>query len=222
MIGGAACLHPGGLELTGRLVAAAGLAPGAAVLDVGCGAGVTVVHLTDDHGLLATGLDASRQRIAQAAEARPNLDFVAGRAEALPFTDTSFDAVLCECVLSTLDDPGVALAELARVLRPEGAALVSDVYTRTEGETPYAGGTASLGPRETVAALFAGAGLRVLVWNDEPGALGRYLWDHAGARAGGPAPAPERRASAPAGPQLGYFSCLARPASPVERGAPGG
>ena len=220
MTGAVACLHPGGLELTDRLLAAAGLPPGAAVLDVGCGAGATVARLADDHGLRVTGLDASRGQIERAVEARPDLDFVAGRAEALPFADASFDAVLCECVLSTLTDPALAVSELARVLRPEGAALVSDVYTRTVTEAPYAGGIASLGPRETVAALFAGAGLRVLDWTDEPAALGRYLWDNAGARAVGPAPAPERRAPAPGGPRLGYFSCVARPAPPSEKGAP--
>ena len=222
MIRAVACLHPGGLELTDRLLAAAGLAPGAAVLDVGCGAGVAVAHLADGHGLRPTGLDVSRGRIEQAAEARPELDFVAGRAEALPFADASFDAVLCECVLSTLADPGCALSELARVLRPEGVALVSDVYTRTGIETPHVGGTPSLGPRETVAALFAGAGLRLLLWNDEPAALGRYLWDSGGARVVGPAPAPERRVHAPGGPRLGYFSCVGRPASPAEKGAPRG
>ena len=195
----AACLHPGGLELTDCLVAAAALPLGAAVLDVGCGAGAAVAHLVDGHGLRVTGLDASIERIEQAVEARPDLDFVAGRAEALPFADASFDAILCECVLSTLDDPRAALAEVVRVLRPRGAALVSDVYTRKVAATPYAGGTASLGPGDAVAALFAGAGLRVSLWNDEPAALGRYLWDHAGAPPGGPAPAPRPGpASAPA------------------------
>jgi arsenite methyltransferase len=220
--GAATCLHPGGLELTSRLVAAAGLRAGAAVLDVGCGAGATVTHLADDHGLRVTGLDASRERIEQAAEARPDLDFVAGRAEALPFADASFDAVVCECVLSTLDDPSHALAEVARILRPGGATLVSDVYTCPGTGAPPRAGTPSLGPRETVTALFAGAGLRVTLWNDEPAALGRYLWDHAGAPIGGRSPAPKRRAGAPDGPRLGYFSCVASLASSAEKGASNG
>jgi SAM-dependent methyltransferase len=216
--GAATSLHPGGLELTDRLVATAGFRAGAAVLDVGCGAGATAAHLTDDLGLRVTGLDASRERIAQAAEARPDLALVAGRAEALPFADASFDAVVCECVLSTLDDPARALAEVVRVLRPGGAVLVSDVYTCAGTGARPGGATASLGPRETVEALFAGAGLRVTLWNDEPAALGRYLWDHAGACAGAPAPAPERRVPSPGGPRLGYLSCVAGHASPVEKG----
>jgi SAM-dependent methyltransferase len=241
--GAATCLHPGGLELTDRLVAAAGLRAGAAVLDIGCGAGAAVAHLTDAHGLRATGLDASRERAEQAAEARPDLDFVAGRAEALPFPPRSFDAVLCECVLSTLGDAGRALAEMARVLRPDGAALVSDVYTRAGDERPRdagpresgprdAGprdaGTSSLGSPATVAALFDGAGLRVVLWADEPSALGRYLWDHAGARDAGPArlsaagPARPRPITPPRGRRLGYFSCVARPSSSRAQGAADG
>jgi ubiquinone/menaquinone biosynthesis C-methylase UbiE len=172
-----------------------------------------------------TGLDASRERVEQAAGARPDLDFVAGRAEALPFPRQSFDAVLCECVLSTLDDAGLALAEMARVLRPDGAALVSDVYARAgaagaRGAGPYTAGTPSLGSPATVAVLFADAGLRVVLWADEPAALGRYLWDHAGARAADPAR--PRPATPPGGRRLGYFSCMACPSSSHAKGAADG
>jgi SAM-dependent methyltransferase len=216
--GAVTCLHPGGLELTDRLLAAAGLRPGAAVLDVGCGAGVAVARLADYHGLQVTGLDASREGIEQAAEARPDLDFVAGRAEALPFPDASFDAVLCECVLSTLDDPGRALAEMARVLRPDGAALLSDVYVRSGSEAARDGAVAALGRRETVERLFEAAGLRPSTWNDESGVLGRYLWDLAGSLSARTAPPPERRAVTGAR-RLGYFVCVARLESATVKGA---
>ena len=208
MTGTLTCLHPGGLDLTDRLLAAAGLQSGAAVLDVGCGAGATTAHLADDHGLTVTGLDASRERIEQTTAARPDLDFVAGRAEALPFEDASFDAVLCECVLSTLDDPAAALAEMARVLRPEGAALLSDVYVRSGIEAARDGAVTALGRRETVERLLDAAGLRLSMWSDESGALGRYLWDRAGSRSAPTAPSPERRA-ADGGRRLGYFACVA-------------
>jgi SAM-dependent methyltransferase len=207
----AVCRHPGGLDLTDRLVAAAGLPAGAAVLDVGCGAGAAVARLVDEHGLGAVGLDASERRIAEAAEARPDLELIVGSAEALPFADASFDAVLCECVLSTLAVPGLAVDEMSRVLCPGGAVLVSDLYVRSAGDKPQDGGVPTLGDRRMAEGLFEAAGLEVSGWSDESGALAQYLWDHAGERAARRAPAPTSRAGAAArGRRLGYFSCLAR------------
>lgn len=215
-----ACLRPGGVELTDRLLAAAALRPRAAVLDVGCGDGASVAHLTDACGCRATGLDASAARIACAGEARPDLCFVTGLAEALPFAGASFDAVLCECVLSTVEDAGTVLAEMARVLRPGGALLASDVYARGDGKHPPASAPPTLGRRETVEALLAAAGLVVEVWEDQTWALGRYLWDLAGSRPPLPAPPPAARSSrSAAGRQLGYFISVARPSGWAEKGA---
>lgn len=45
-------------------------------------------------------------------------------AERLPFEDQSFDTAVATLVLCTIPDPGRALAEVARVLRPDGALLV--------------------------------------------------------------------------------------------------
>ena len=139
-----ACLRPGGLELTDRLVALAAPAAGGRVLDVGCGGGVTAAHLAERWGLRVTGVDASPGQVARATRERPGLHVVTARAEALPFADASYDAVLAECVLSTLADARAALAEMARVLRPDGALLFSDLYDRGPGR---GGLLPSLGPR---------------------------------------------------------------------------
>lgn len=216
---GDGCLRPGGLRLTNRLVSLAGLRAGAAVLDVGCGAGATVAHLADAHELRPVGLDASEAQVRRARQARPDLDFVAGRAERLPFPAAAFDAVLAECVLSTLDDPAIALAELARVLRPDGALLLSDLYVRQGPEATPPGKLPSLGRRETLEATLSGAGLRVDVWEDQTVELGRWLWETAGGGAALSSPARETAPGAHAGRRLGYFIVVARPAC-FERGAP--
>jgi len=212
------CERPGGLELTGRMLAAAGLPHGAHILDVGCGAGATVAHLVDDGGFRATGLDTSEERLRQDREARPDLDFVAGRAEALPFADGSFDGVLCECVLSTVEDTGAVLSEMVRVLRRGGALMLSDLYVREGDLTPSDGGVAAFGGRETTETRLAATGLAVEVWEDQTGMLGRYIWDLAGT--GAPVSPPRRRGARPgSGWRLGYFICVARSSGRAGEGA---
>jgi SAM-dependent methyltransferase len=61
--------------------------------------------------------------------------------ELLPFSDASFDLVLCVQSFHYMDDPSVAVAEFARVLRPGGSAVVSSVlgfeYDRRHFEARY-------------------------------------------------------------------------------------
>jgi SAM-dependent methyltransferase len=51
---------------------------------------------------------------------------VSGRAEALPFADASFDVVTCQTVLIHVADASVAIAEMARVLRPGGILIACE------------------------------------------------------------------------------------------------
>ena len=211
------CLRPGGLELTERLVALAGLRPATAALDVGCGAGATVALLTDRFGLRVTGVDASDAQVRRARAARPDLEFVCGRAEALPFAAGAFDAALCECVLSTVGERGRVLAETARVLAPNGVLLLSDLYVREGTEETPAGALPSLGRRERVEDLLGAAGFVVETWSDQTGVLARYLWEVAGsppARAASPrsgeALGERAQLDRPRPRRLGYFAVVAR------------
>ncbi len=210
-----ACLRPGGLEITDRAVALARLPRGARVLDVGCGSGATVAHLAGSRGLRATGLDSSAAQVGRARATWPGLDVVVGRAEELPFTDGSFNAVLAECVLSTLTDAGRALREAARVVTPEGRVLLTDLYDRGGGKARSCSGLPSLGPRRAVEALLAGAGLEGETWEDHTGVLARLFWDMAGSAAESAGRAARVRAAirpsaTSPGRRLGYFVCVAR------------
>ena len=114
---------------------AASATPGARVLDVGCGPGHLAARLAHDHGLDVTGLDLDPAMIerARANVARPTAPrgrqptFAEGDVAALPFEDASFDLVVSTFSFHHWSDPAVGIAEMARVLRPGGRALIWDL-----------------------------------------------------------------------------------------------
>lgn len=91
------------------------------VLDIGCGAGnmpKAIKHYRPD--LEAWGADLSRHAIRAALRNPEGARFVASGGEGLPFPDGFFDAVTMFDVLEHFAEPAVALAEVRRVLRPDG------------------------------------------------------------------------------------------------------
>ncbi len=86
-------------------------------LEVGVGTGRFAVPLG-----VKTGIDPA-QPMLDLAEAR-GVEVVKGIAETLPFEDSSFDNVLIVIVLSFLDDTTAALAEIRRVLKPNGVLII--------------------------------------------------------------------------------------------------
>jgi arsenite methyltransferase len=126
-------LHPGGEATTRRALDLIGIRPGERLLDVASGMGTSAMLAAREYGCVVTGVEhgeravADAQRAAEAAGLRDRVGFIAGDAEALPFEDGSFDAVLCECSLCTFEDKRLALAEIRRVLRTGGRLALSDV-----------------------------------------------------------------------------------------------
>ena len=127
-------IRPGGLTLTDRAMDICRLAPDMRVLDVGCGCGVTVAHLRQRYGLRAIGMDLSRKLLAEADIALNRLPLIQGRGETLPISSESVTAVFCECVLSLMEDPEIALLEWRRVSASNGFLVLSDLYAREGGE----------------------------------------------------------------------------------------
>lgn len=99
------------------------------VADLGCGTGNASEHLAPYVAKViaidqsAPMLKAARKRL----HAFRNVDFVRAELTDLPLPDASVDAAMCVLVLHHLDDPASALAEMRRILRPGGAALVVDM-----------------------------------------------------------------------------------------------
>jgi len=125
--------HPGGLELTERLGRMLDLKPSVHALDIASGNGASAIHLAKKFGCAVVGIDFARPLIscARATADRENLgadlQFVPGDAEALPFSDSSFDAIISECAVSTFPDKHTSAREMGRVLKPRGRLGFSDV-----------------------------------------------------------------------------------------------
>lgn len=102
-----------------RLLDAAGVHRGGKVLDVACGPGA-VTNLAATRGAQATGMDFSANMIAEAKRRFPALAFQEGDAEALPFQDATFDAVVISFGMHHFPFPARAVAEAHRVLRGRG------------------------------------------------------------------------------------------------------
>lgn len=123
-------LRPGGIALTAEILTYSGLTPGSAVLDLGCGPGHTLALMASSFGLLPTGLDPSAAMLAKAARQAPTAALLQGTAIAIPCDSGSFDGVISECVLSLTGDIDASLWEMARVLKPGGLLLLTDIYRK--------------------------------------------------------------------------------------------
>jgi len=97
------------------------LPPQGHVLDMATGTGALAVRLARLDGLRVTGADITRPMLLQtAARSGGRVDLVECTAEAAPFANASFDAVIFTYLLRYVADVPATLAELARALKPGG------------------------------------------------------------------------------------------------------
>ncbi len=133
-------VHAGGIDLQAMLAAAA-LRGHERVLDVGCGAGHTALAFAraarEVHGLdLTEAMLVQADGLARACGIR-NLRLRRGDVEALPYPDRHFDVVTSRLCAHHFVHPIVALAEMARVLRPGGLLLHSDSVSPEDSEQDH-------------------------------------------------------------------------------------
>ena len=109
----------------------AGLPDGAEVLEVAPGPGYFAIEMARPGRVLVTGLDISRTFVAiakeNAREAGVSVEFRQGDAAAMPFPDNSFDLIVCQAAFKNFSLPQTALAEMHRVLRRGGTAVIQDM-----------------------------------------------------------------------------------------------
>ena len=104
-------------------------APGKVLL-VGVGTGLDLPHLPLHHHYV--GVDLTHAMLRRALPRAGHVDFTAvrGDAQRLPFAPDSFDVAVLHLILAVVPDPARSLAEIGRVLRPGGEALVFDKFLR--------------------------------------------------------------------------------------------
>ena len=103
-----------------------GLPAGRAV-DVACGTGRQSLLLSE-LGHQVEGVDLNETMLAVARDRVPDADFQQGTFHALPFDDASFDLVVSSLALTHIADLRPALEEMARVVKPGGCAVLSDMH----------------------------------------------------------------------------------------------
>ena len=108
----------------------ADILPQATVLDVGCGTGeFETFILRDNPKQQIKGVDISEQMLLVARQkfiAHPNVSFQIAGASNLPFANHSFDIIVSASAFHFFDDPVAALAEMKRVLKPDGKVFILD------------------------------------------------------------------------------------------------
>jgi demethylmenaquinone methyltransferase/2-methoxy-6-polyprenyl-1,4-benzoquinol methylase len=163
---------------------------GGHVLDVATGTGLVAAELVRQ-GFRVTGVDQSAGMLARArARFGDRVELVEASAERLPFADASFDHLTFTYLLRYVEDPGRALHELARVVRP-GGTVASLEFAVPEGLArhawelyvrvglPVAGRVLRNGWREV--GDFLGGSIRTF-WERYPLSRQLELWDTAGIR----------------------------------------
>lgn len=94
------------------------------ILDAGCGTGLLLRRIAESAPQThLVGIDFTAAMIRQAAPAMS--DLVLDDVRCLPFADASLDAVVMVSVLQYLPDLDETLSEVARVLRPDGRAVIT-------------------------------------------------------------------------------------------------
>jgi len=158
------------------------LEPGETVLDLGSGGGLDAFLAAKRVGpsgrvigvdMTPAMLERARRNAEKAGYA--NVEFREGRLEALPVEDASVDAVTSNCVINLVPDKAAVFREVARVLKPGGRLVISDIVL--DGRLPeaiardvaaYVGCISGAAPREEYLALLTGVGLEgVEILKDE-------------------------------------------------------
>jgi ubiquinone/menaquinone biosynthesis C-methylase UbiE len=107
------------------------LKDGNAVLEVAPGPGYLSIELSKFGKYRIIGIDISKTFIdiarTNAQDAGADVEFRQGTVAAIPYPDSTFDAIVCTAAFKNFKEPDKALAEMHRVLKPGGTGLIVDM-----------------------------------------------------------------------------------------------
>jgi ubiquinone/menaquinone biosynthesis C-methylase UbiE len=112
-------------RLVDAFVELSSLGSGAHVVDLGCGSGA-FTHLLRRAGYQVAGLDISGKLVEIGRRKYPDIEFLQGDIERLPFADASFDGVMLSGVVHHFPDPSRCAGEVFRILRAGGRFVAFD------------------------------------------------------------------------------------------------
>lgn len=104
----------------------------ARILEIGAGTGLNFIYYPDNALGVATEPSSEMLRLANDKPRPAGVRLLQSCAEALPFKNGTFDAAFATLVFCSVASPGKALAELRRVVRPEGTVLLLE-HVRPKG-----------------------------------------------------------------------------------------
>ncbi|HIP63541.1 MAG TPA: methyltransferase domain-containing protein [Archaeoglobus profundus] len=112
-------------EMRKTVVDMANIKQGDLVLEVGCGTGFTtyeIVRRVGEENVVA--VDITPEQMEKAIKRFPNVKFVRGDAEELPFKDNVFDAAISAGSIEYWPHPQLGIQEMARVTKPGGRVVI--------------------------------------------------------------------------------------------------
>ncbi len=110
-------------DMRKKVVDMAEIDEGDIVLEVGCGTGFTtyeIVKRVED----VVAIDITPEQISKAIKRFPNVEFLMGDAENLPFKDDVFDASISAGSIEYWPHPSLGIQEMARVTKPGGRVVI--------------------------------------------------------------------------------------------------
>jgi ubiquinone/menaquinone biosynthesis C-methylase UbiE len=116
--------------------------PVGTALDAACGTGRHAAKLVE-LGHYVIGVDATEEMLAVARQKVRSAEFRQGLLEELPVDDASVDLITCSLALTHVSEVAPVIAEFARVLRPGGRVVLSDIHpwaTMTGAIAAFPGG----------------------------------------------------------------------------------